>query len=240
MTLLTICHAVADITSGPRPETIAGNTSADSQILLRIVNKASKKLMISYPWNILRKEHTFSADGTETLVAAASMPSDFDRFVPETFWDRTANKLISGPTSPVEWAGRKAQGYAGDETKFIYRGGNVLATPTVLGGQTMAFEYISNQYCQSSGGAGQSSFSADADVGVLDEELIALAATYEWLVSEGVQAQAAFAEFKSYFDTLRNNETATAGVIVTADIFSRDSRHSTGTPAASRTTVLSY
>ena len=239
MTLLTITYAVADYTSGPRPASIAGNTNPEAQTLLRIVNKVSKKLMKVYPWNILRKEHAFTSDGSETLVAAADMPDDFDRFVPETFWNRGANKLLSGPISATEWSGRKAQGYAGDQTKFVYRGGDVLATPTVASGASMAFEYISNQYAESSGGTGQTSFSADSDVGVLDEELIALAATYEWLASEGLPAQSAFADFKAYFDTLQDNENATENIAVTADIFSRDSRHFTGAPVASRTTILS-
>jgi hypothetical protein len=237
MTLLTICNAIADYTSGPRPASIAGNTNPEAQTILRIVNKVSKQLMKVYPWNILRKEHTFTAGGTETLVAAASMPSDFDRFVPETFWDRGANKLLSGPISAAEWAGRKAQSYGGDETKFIYRGGDILAQPTVASGQSMAFEYISNQYAESSGGTGQASFQADADVGVLDEELIALAATFDWLASEGLDSGKAFSDFKTYFDTLQENENATANIAVTADIFARDSRHFTGIPAASRTTV---
>lgn len=239
MSLLTICHAVADYTSGPRPASIVGNTNPEAQVILRIVNKVSKKLMKAYPWNILRKEHTFTASGSETLIDSASMPADFDRFVPETFWDRGANKLLSGPISPVEWAGRKAQGYSGDETKFIYRGGDILATPTVPAGQSMSFEYISDQYAKNSVGEGQSSFQADTDVGVLDEELITLAATYDWLVSEGLPAQNAFADFKDYFDTLQDNEEASANIAVTADIFSRNSRLFDGSPVASRLTVLS-
>lgn len=240
MTLLTICNAIADYTSGPRPASIAGNTNPDAQTYLRIVNKVGKKLMKIYPWNILRKENTFTAPGTETLVAAASMPSDFDRFIPESFWDRSTSVLLSGPISAQEWAGLKASSYTGDNPKFTYRGGIILAIPTVSSGDSMAFEYISSKYLTDAAGATPKvAFTVDTDVALLDEELIALAATYDWMVSEGLPAQGAFADFKNYFDMLQENEHASENIIVTADIFAQASRHSTGTPVASRTVVLS-
>lgn len=239
MTLLTICNAIADTTSGPRPATIIGNTNPEAQSYLRSVSKVGKRLMKIYPWNVLREENTFTADGTETLLASASIPSDFDRFVPETFWNRSASVLISGPVPASRWQSLKAQSYVGDNTVFTYRGGDILAIPTVGSGSSMAFEYISDQYVQSSGGTRQSTWQADTDVSVLDEELIALAATYEWLVSEGLPAAGAFNDFKTYFDILQDNENATENIAVTADIFSRDSRHWSGTPVASRTVSIS-
>jgi hypothetical protein len=76
-------------------------------------------------------------------------------------------------------------------------------------------------------------------VPVLDEELVIRAATYEWLRSEGQPSAAgAFQDFKEYFDTLQGNENATENIAVTADIFGRTSRHFTGTPTASRTSLL--
>lgn len=239
MTLLTICNAVADTTSGPRPATIISNTNPEAQSYLRSVTKVGLRLMKIYPWNILRTENTFTAPGTEILVAAASMPSDFDRFIPETFWNRSTSVLLSGPVPASRWQSLKTEAYVGDNTVFTYRGGDILAIPTV-GTDSMVFEYISNQYIESSVGAAQATWQADADVSVLDEELIALAATYDWLQSEGLPAQGAFMDFKSYFDTLQDNENATENIAITGDIFARDSRHWNGAPVASRTVSLGY
>ena len=85
MSLLTIANAVADETKGPRPETIATNTDPAAQNILRLINKVGKRLMLTYNWNILRKEKAFTASGNEIVVTAANMPSDFNRFVTETF-----------------------------------------------------------------------------------------------------------------------------------------------------------
>lgn len=238
MSLLTITQAIADTTSGPRPSTIVSNTNPEAQSYLRSVKKVGLRLMKVYPWNILRKENTFTAPGTETLIASASMPSDFDRFIPETFWNRSTSVLLSGPVPASRWQSLKAETYVGDNVMFTYRGGDILAIPTVSG--TMAFEYISTQYVESSGGTPQADWLADTDVSVLDEELISLAATYDWLSSEGLPAGDAFQAFKTYFDMLQDNENATENIAITGDIFSRDGRHWNGTPVASRSVSVGY
>jgi hypothetical protein len=240
MSLLTICNAIADTTSGPRPATIASNTNPEAQSYLRSVTKVGLRLMKLYPWNALRKEAAISGAGAETLIPEASMPSDFDRFMPETFWNRSSTVLLSGPVPAARWATLKAQGYFGDEIYFTYRGGDVLALPTVGSGASLTFEYISNEYIRSSGGDAQSTWQADSDTSLIDEELIALAATYDWLSSEGLPAEQAFLAFRDYFDMLQNNEKATEDIVVAGDIFSRDSRHWTGAPGASRVIGVNY
>lgn len=239
MSLLTICNGIADTTSGPRPATIISNTNPEAQSYLRAVTRVGLRLMKVYPWNILRKENTFTAPGTEILVAAASMPTDFDRFIPETFWNRSTTVLLSGPVPASRWQSLKAETYVGDNTIFTYRGGDILAIPTV-GTDSMVFEYVSNQYIESSGGSAQSTWQADEDVSILDEELLTLAATYIWLSSEGLPAGDAFGAFKEYFDTLQDNENATENIAVTGDIFANDARHWNGAPVASRTVSVGY
>jgi hypothetical protein len=239
MTLLTIAQGIADFTSGPRPASIASNTNPEAQNYLRIINKVSRKLMKIYAWNILRKEHTFTAPGAETLIASASMPSDFDRFVPETFWNRSGNTLLSGPISPAEWNGLKTYNPSINNTKFIYRGGDVLSIPTVGSGASCAFEYVSTEYVLATDGTTyKTSFTADTDTSLIDEELITLGATWEWLSSEGQPWQTAFQDFRDYFNVLQDNENATENIAVAADLFAQNSRHSTGTPAASRSQYL--
>lgn len=232
MTLLTIVQDIADAVSGPRPTTVVSNTNPEARTYLRIVNKVGIRLMKDYVWDILRKEHTFTSGGTETLVASASMPSDFDRFIPEAFWYRGNNKLISGPIGASEWQARKTFSYVGDVYKFTRRAGDILVSPVIDSGAECAFEYVSNLWCESSGGTGQTTFQADTDVPILDAELITLAATYAWLASEGLDAADAFQDFKGYFDTLRENEDASEDVPVVADIFARDSRFYSGSPPA--------
>ena len=237
MTLLAISNAVADDTHGPRPASIAGNTNPDAQNILRIINKVGTRLMRVYPWSDLREEHAFTASGNEIVLTSANVPSDFDRFVPETFWDRDGNNLLSGPISAVEWNGLKVQTFSSQHKKFIRRGSDILTNPVFDSGTNLAFEYVSKNWCDIAAGSGEkSAFTVDSDVALIDEELITLAATWEWLSGKGQpRAAAAFQSFKDYFETLQRNDAASENIAVTADIFAMHSRHFEGSPQASRT-----
>lgn len=235
MTLLTIANAVADQTKGPRPATIASNTNPDAQNILRVINMVGLRLARSYAWNIIRKEHTFTATGNEVVLASASMPSDFGRFIPETFWDRDSNNLVSGPIGPVEWGGLKVQTFSSQNKKFIYRGGDILTQPVFSSGVNLAFEYVSKNWCDIAAGSGEkAAFTIDTDVALLDEELITLGAVFEWLDSEGQPSAMAARTFQDYFDLIVGNDAASDNIAVTADIFAQNSRHFEGSPKASR------
>lgn len=229
MTLKTICDAIADEVGIDRLATVVGNTSPGAYTLLRLVNKVGTALMKAYPWQDLRTEQTFTALGQE--VQTSILPSDFDRFVPETFWDRTGQYLVSGPVSPTEWNSLKARAYASTTNrKFILRGGSVSVIPAFSGGESLAFEYISQNWCQDSGGTGQTAFAADTDTGVLDEELITLAGIAAYLKSEGLPVAVALGDLDEYANRITGNDNASNPILVAADIFS-GGRHFDGVPA---------
>jgi len=238
MTLLTICQNAADEVGIERQSSIIGNPSPTAQKLLRYANKAGDALMKADNWQVLRKERTFSAVGAETQTSI--FPSDFDRIIKETFWNRSVPSLISGPASATEWQGLKATSYSG-EAKFALRGDVVLLIPAPTAGQTLAFEYISNQWCKSAGGSGQTAFAADTDVGILDEELILRYLKLIYLTDEGLPNGVAAAEARDYRDALLKNDQPDARILVSADIFNRsprgqNQRHFSGVPAVNTQT----
>jgi hypothetical protein len=143
MTLLSICQDAADELNLPQPAVVAASSLDDDKKLLRMANKVGNKLMKAYPWQDLRKEQTFTATSGE--AQSGVIPSDFDRFIPETFWDRSNEKLISGPISDVEWGSLKALSYNGYQKKFIYRGDGVSIIPAMGGTESCAFSYASDR-----------------------------------------------------------------------------------------------
>ena len=82
MTLLSIADDIAYETSGPNPATIIGNTNQDAQNYLRLINKVGKRLQLSYAWDILTKQHTFTSVALEAQTTATPIPTDFGRFIP--------------------------------------------------------------------------------------------------------------------------------------------------------------
>lgn len=227
MTLLSIVNDAQDEVGVDRTPTVAGNADPLAQKFLRLVNKVGTKLMKVAAWQDLRKEQTFTA--VAGAAQANILPDDFDRFVPETFWNRTDIELITGPVSATEWQSLKANSYAGTR-KYILRGGAVSIIPDMDGGETLAFEYVSNEWCQDSGGTGQTYFQGDTDTGVLDEELLTLALIYEYLDSEGMPTNKAALNFEAYSKTLLGNDQPKVPILAAADIFG--GRHFTGDPGA--------
>lgn len=227
MTLLTICNAVCDEIGIVRPATIISNTSDDAQKLLRLANKVGNRLMKSFPWQDLREEKTFT--GISGSEQTGILPDDFDRFVPETFWNRSGGKLITGPISPIEWQTIKALSYTLPEYKFAYRGDSIYITPDLAGGETLVFEYVKKTWCQSSGGTAQSAWAADDDTGIIDEELMTLGIIFEFLDADGQPSQRAAAQYLEYFNQLTDNEIPAARTMLAADIFGGN-RRDTGAP----------
>ena len=234
MTLLSICNDVCDEVGILRPSTIVSNTSDDARKLLRLANKVGTRLMKAFPWQVLRGEKTFTAvSGSEQ---ASILPDDFDRFVPETFWNRSGSKLITGPINPIEWQTIKALSTDVVEYKFIYRGGSIYVTPNMAGGETLAFEYVKKNWCQSSGGTAQDAWAADDDTGIIDEELMTLGIIFEFLDSDGQPAQRAAAQYLEYFNQLTDNELPAARTMLSADIFGGQ-RRTTGAPGVQSTLI---
>lgn len=195
MTLLTICQCVADHAGVPRPSSIIGNNDINARRLLQAAQQAGKYIaqgMIYSPntgritsvhsWSDLCTEYTFTTDGSSSY----SKPSDFKRFVGNTWWNRTGTRKLSLVT-PQDWQRFKGTNTiaAGVEYYMIERGGSILIYPTEPSGSTFAYEYVSANWCQSSGGTGQSAWAADDDVGVIDEDLIEKEARWRFLQMRG-------------------------------------------------------
>lgn len=231
MTLLTSCQDAARELQLIKPDTIIGATQADHLKLLRFATKVSNDLHQSHPWQNLRKEYTFTASSVETQANGYPTAGDFDRIIPETFWDRTNRFLISGPVSATRWQGYKAVSYA-DTAYRVYaiRGTSILVLPVPAGTETYAYEYVTSQWCESSGGTGQTAWAADTDVSRIDEELTTLGIIYQYLLSEGLPFQGALADFQKRFSQLTRHDEPTKGVAVAGDLWGQRGRHWTGAP----------
>lgn len=233
MSLLTICQDAADEIQQGRPGSIVGNGDPGSQRFLRYANKVGKRLMTQAAWQALRTEVTFTAVAGEAQPGI--LPSDFNRFVPETFWNRSDRVLLAGPISPAQWNGLKALTYgAVDAPKFIYRGNAVSVIPAFGGGEACAFEYVSRNWVDTTGdGNGDAaSWQADTNTTVLDDELMVYGIAFEWLASESLEsAGPMLGQYVTHFNLLLGNDQPSADVLAAGDIFAPSSaRHFQGAP----------
>jgi hypothetical protein len=124
---------------------------------------------------------------TATQPQGAALPADFDRFVPNSFFNRSTRRPMTGPITPRQHQWIQAQPvYSTVYLAFIERTGQFLIDPTPVAGNTIAYEYVSNQWAKSAGGLGQTGYLADTDLAFLDEELIALGLRWRFLRAKGL------------------------------------------------------
>lgn len=151
-----------------------------------------------------------------TLVCAQDTypgPADFDRYINQTWWDRTNRWALLGPDSPQidEWH-RSGVVTVGPRRHFRQIGYNGL---TAAGGAvnnyrlwpppaanntpvSLAFEYISNSPVLSSNGTPQQTFTSDSDFPVLDDQMLVMGAKWRMWQIKGLDYAAMQAEYIDY------------------------------------------
>lgn len=136
-----------------------------------------------------------------------TLPSDFQRPIDNTFWDRTNYWQMRGPLSPQQWQVYKSSviGTATIQRRYRFRyiqGQTRLSIdPTPFdNGSSLVFEYVSNAFCQSAAGVAQSQWLADDDIGVVSEYLMELEVIWRVLRRLGISYSDEQAEAERQID----------------------------------------
>ena len=185
MSLLKISQSILKETkAGNVPNTIIGNIEDVAKQILEVMTVSITELARAYNWQELQKEKTFN---TIASTEGYNLPTDFDRFINNTFWNTTTQHPVTMPVTPEEWRILKNQSITGG-TGFSYsriRAGHVLLFPTPGAIEAHIYEYVSNHVILSSGGTGQTEWLADSDVPAIDAHIVRLDATWRWLKNQG-------------------------------------------------------
>ena len=212
MTLLSTLQDVAAAVGLTKPSQIVGNNSEDARRLLveagnegRILSRGgiyneAGSLITQHDWTALRKEQVFSLAENQPDYDLSKIIDDNDyvRLVENTFWDRSNDRRVHGVT-PQEWQLIKSDVTAASEfnRKIILRGGSLFFEPVPSDSAQIAFEYVSNKWCESSIGTAQTGWLADTDTFKLDEHLLFLGVRFRYLRSVGAPYNE---EQKEYLD----------------------------------------
>lgn len=186
MSLLTVIQTACDRLSLTRPSVVVTSTDQLIRQLFGIANEEGVALARRTDWQSLTSEWTFVTTATAAQTNTP-IPTDFRKFLPNSFFNRTTVRQIVGPVTPQQWQlfqSRPAAAYV--YLAFRERQGNFLITPVPPAGQTIAYEYISKNWARSSAGVGKVAFTSDDDTSYLDEELITLGIKWRFLASKGL------------------------------------------------------
>lgn len=194
MSLLTITQDACDRIGIPRPSVVVGSSDTQVRQLFGLAQQEGKELSRRGPWQELTKEKTITATATETQTGA--IPTDFERMIEGTFWNRTQDRRVVGPLSPQKWQMLQTGLYSLVWDAFRIRGTAILMSPVPQAGDTLAYEYVSTYWCTNAGGSTErAAWASDDDVALLDEELMTLGLVWRFKKSKGLDYSE---EYRSY------------------------------------------
>ena len=223
MSLLTMIQTAAVTIGLQSPTSVVGNTDQNVEQLLAAANIEGQTLARTYNWSVLAKLVSITTIAAEDQGPVTSvLGSDVDRLVSGTAWDRSLIRPLFGPRSPQAWAQDHALVAAGPFYGFRVYDGHLWIFPVPAAGKTMSFEYVSNGWCQSSGGTPQQAWAADTDTGVLDEFLMALGVVVRFKRAKGLEFTEDLIEYQ---EMLKNRRTTDGGGPGTKSLTGRNSRY---------------
>lgn len=186
MSLLTVCqNSVSSLNFGGAPASIIGNNDALARQMLAILGEIVPALCSRHNWQALIEDQTITtAAGTETYA----LPSDFSRYIGETFWDATNYWPMRGSIDPQTWQALKRGLVAATIRKrFRVKGSLVYIYPTPSAIETLVAEYITSKPILDNDGSTQkATFSEDADTFLLPERLLQLELKWRLLKAKGL------------------------------------------------------
>jgi hypothetical protein len=191
----------------PQPTQIVGGNNADGVQILALLNREGSELArVEQPFPVLRGEQII------TLVPgqqAYAFPSDILYYRPATGWDRSTHWMMAGPVSDREWqALRSGIVVASPRQRFRLYGGQLQMDPVPTSADTVVFEYVSKNWCQSASGTAQSLFMADTDLPLISDDLFVLGLKWRTLAARGFN----YSEEKAAYTEARDRAISRANM----------------------------
>lgn len=194
-TLLNVIQQVSRELAQPVPSAVLSDQTAATQQLLALTIAACDELADMLDWQRLRKTAVIN---TIAGTAEYALPADFLRMVPNTHWDRTNTRPLSGGFTASKWAGLN-QSSPGSCTDFRLVGNKVVLFPKP--GTTsicITYEYVSRFYVQSSGSSlMQAEFNQDSDGTVFHDRLLINFVKLKFMQEQGMNTYAAAENFNA-------------------------------------------
>jgi hypothetical protein len=196
MSLLTIIQAVTRRVGIPTPSVVATSTDAQILQLFALANEQGHELARAAQWQALNAEATFITTATVEQTNTP-VPEDLDRFIQNTFYNRTQARPMIGPLSPQEWQAIVAfPVFARIYLGFRQRDGAFLVQPIPAAGETIAYEYMSSYWAKSSADQPKAEFTSDDDGTYLDEQLMIQGLRWRWKQAKGLDYSEDFVTYQ--------------------------------------------
>lgn len=156
---------------------------------------------------------TASATGTTVSLTFSqvryAMPSDYDRLVDRTDWDRSQRWEMLGPETAQQWQWLKS-GYISTGPRVRYRvmGQLFQIWPALAAEHYLGFEYVSNQWVTATGDSSptKTSFTVDTDTSIFPDRLMVLGIKLKYFEIKGFDTTAFFRDYNMQLDLAKSHD----------------------------------
>lgn len=217
-----------DITSGLRVVTNVTTTGLQAQAF--VVTGAGIQIAARIASIDSASQLTMTETATQTIVGASltfardtfGIPTDYDRYIDQTMWDRRFQWALIGPTSPQfdQWM-RSGIVTVGPRRRWRQVGKNptvfrVFPPPTAPNDApgTLVWEYISNAWVAKANGTFAASLTADDDQPVFPDGLMQMGIKWRFWAVKGF----AYAELQQEYMNWLDREKARKGGMPTLQL----------------------
>ncbi len=154
-TINDIVNQVAVETGIPKQADVFGGTDPATAQLIALANSCGYELLQDEAWEGLVREHLFTTQQGDD--GKYELPADYAYIINQTAWDRTNNVVLGGPLSAQEWQYLEGRDLVSSTIYATFREVEnqfwLFPQPPVVG-IDIAYEYISRNWVQVSGVAG--------------------------------------------------------------------------------------
>lgn len=132
-----------------------------------------------------------------------AMPSDFDRLIDRTDWDKSQHWEMLGPETAQQWQWLTS-GYISSGPRVRYRvlGGTFTIWPPLGANHQLGFEYVSNLWVTATGGTTptKSAFTVDTDTCIFPDRLMVLGVKLKYFEIKGFETTAFYRDYTAQLD----------------------------------------
>lgn len=135
------------------------------------------------------------------------LPSDFDRQIDRTHYDKSKRWEMLGPETPQQWEFLKSSYIStGPRMRYRFIGGNFQIWPQVSTNEYLGFEYISNGWVNQTT-TPISSFAADTDTCIFPDRLMVCGIKNKFFEVKGFDTTAYYRDYINQLSIAKSNDS---------------------------------
>ncbi len=190
-----------------RPTSVMASTDPNIMLLSECASEEGLSLAGRHNWQAILFERTFITiaepnQAVSVFPGVSAVAPDLDRFIPETMFNRTTNRRLDGPIDSAMWQSIQSSLVTFVNPAFRFRDNKIYITPTPVAGHTVAYEYISTYWCQSSIATSQVDWLADTDTYRLNDESMVQGIVWRFKKAKGLAWQDDYLVYERYVGDL--------------------------------------